>query len=178
MLDLLGKAGLAEELARRFAHELNGGQCQRVAIPRAMILHPKLLVCDEAVMALDASIQTQIISSSWALSRKRNVLALVFISHNLAVVRALCDRVLVLYLGRMMELAPAQLAAARPCPYTGALFAAIPIADPDLQPARLTRVISGEPPSAWTPPSSCVFHTRCPRDCAVPPANSSLGSDR
>ena len=167
VLDLLGKMGLAEELARRFAHELSGGQCQRVAIARAMILHPKLLVCDEAVSALDASIQTQILELLGALKETQR-LALLFISHNLAVVRELCDHVLVLYLGRMMELAPAQLLYARPLhPYTRALFAAIPIADPDLQPARLTHVVPGEPPSAWTPPSGCVFHTRCPHVIAL-----------
>ena len=159
---LLGELGLAQDLSRRYPHELSGGQCQRVAIARAMILNPKLLVCDEAVSALDASIQAQIIALLGTVKEMHGV-ALLFISHNLQVVRELCDRVLVLYLGRMMELAPAQLLYARPLhPYTRALFEAIPIPDPQIQPARLAHTVPGEPPSALTPPSGCVFHTRCP----------------
>jgi oligopeptide transport system ATP-binding protein len=162
VLDLLGKLGLAQNLARRYPHELSGGQCQRVAIARAMILHPKLLVCDEAVSALDVALQAQIIELLGTL-KDEQALSLLFISHNLAVVRELCERVLVLYLGRMMELAPAQLLYARPLhPYTRALFEAIPIADPDIQPARLAHTMPGEPPSALNPPRGCVFHTRCP----------------
>jgi ABC-type glutathione transport system ATPase component len=110
--ELLAELGLAQDLARRYPHELSGGQCQRVAIARAMILKPKLLVCDEAVSALDVSMQAQIIALLGTLKDEHGV-ALLFISHNLAVVRELCDRVLVLYLGRMMELAPAQLLYAR-----------------------------------------------------------------
>jgi oligopeptide transport system ATP-binding protein len=159
---LLERVGLARAIAGRYPHELSGGQCQRVAIARAMIVKPRLLVCDEAVSALDVSIQAQIIELLRTLKNDEG-LALVFISHNLAVVRALCDRVLVLYLGRMMELAPAHLLYGRPLhPYTRALFAAIPIADPDIQRARLSSTIRGEPPSALTPPPGCVFQTRCP----------------
>ena len=162
VLDLLARLGLAQQLARRYPHELSGGQCQRVAIARAMILEPKLLVCDEAVSALDVSMQAQIIELLSTLKDAHD-LALLFISHNLAVVRELCDRVLVLYLGRMMELAPAELLYAHPLhPYTRALFEAIPVPDPDVQPARLAYTIAGEPPSALTPPRGCVFHTRCP----------------
>jgi len=158
----LAQLGLGENFARRYPHELSGGQCQRVAIARAMILQPKLLVCDEAVSALDMSMQAQIIALLRAL-RQAHPLALLFISHNLAVVRELCDQVVVLYLGRMMELAPAALLYAHPLhPYTRALFAAIPIADPQLQPKRLQNIAPGEPPSALAPPSGCVFHTRCP----------------
>jgi len=160
--ELLARVGLARDIAGRYPHELSGGQCQRVAIARAMILKPRLLVCDEAVSALDVSIQAQIIALLRALKMDAG-LALVFISHNLAVVRALCDRVLVLYLGRMMELAPAQLLYTQPLhPYTRALFAAIPIANPAVQRARLSSTIRGEPPSALTPPPGCVFQTRCP----------------
>jgi oligopeptide/dipeptide ABC transporter ATP-binding protein len=160
--DTLAQLGLGEEFAQRYPHELSGGQCQRVAIARAMILEPKLLVCDEAVSALDMSMQAQIIALLRAL-RETRTLALLFISHNLAVVRELCDHVLVLYLGRMMELAPAALLYARPLhPYTRALFAAIPLADPEVQPKRLHHIAPGEPPSALTPPAGCVFHTRCP----------------
>src|SRR5476649_1168030 len=113
-----------------------------------MILQPKLLVCDEAVSALDAAIQAQIIELLRAV-KEDHAVALLFISHNLAVVRELCDRVLVLYLGRMMEAAPVALLYERPLhPYTRALFEAIPIADPDIQRARLAHVMPGEPPSA------------------------------
>ena len=167
VLDLVSELGLALELARRYPHELSGGQCQRVAIARAMILHPKLLVCDEAVSALDATTQAQIIELLGTVKDEHGV-ALLFISHNLQVVRELCDRVLVLYLGRMMELAPAQLLYAHPLhPYTRALFEAIPIPDPDIQPARLAHTVPGEPPSALTPPPGCVFHTRCPHVVAL-----------
>jgi oligopeptide transport system ATP-binding protein len=167
VLDLVSALGLALELARRYPHELSGGQCQRVAIARAMILHPKLLVCDEAVSALDATTQAQIIELLGTVKDEHGV-ALLFISHNLQVVRELCDRVLVLYLGRMMELAPAQLLYAHPLhPYTRALFEAIPIPDPDIQPARLAHTVPGEPPSALTPPPGCVFHTRCPHVVAL-----------
>ena len=167
VLDLVSELGLALELARRYPHELSGGQCQRVAIARAMILHPKLLVCDEAVSALDATTQAQIIELLGTVKDEHGV-ALLFISHNLAVVHELCDRVLVLYLGRMMELAPAQLLYAHPLhPYTRTLFEAIPIPDPDIQPARLAHTVPGEPPSALTPPPGCVFHTRCPHVVAL-----------
>ena len=163
----LAELGLAPELAQRYPHELSGGQCQRVAIARAMILHPKLLVCDEAVSALDASMQAQIIALLGTVKETHGV-ALLFISHNLAVVRELCERVLVLYLGSMMELAPAQLLYAHPLhPYTRALFEAIPVPDPDIQPARLAHTMPGEPPSALIPPSGCVFHTRCPHVVAL-----------
>jgi oligopeptide transport system ATP-binding protein len=160
--EILIQLGLPEDFAERYPHELSGGQCQRVAIGRAMILKPKLLVCDEAVSALDVTMQAQIVALLRALRQAQN-LALLFISHNLAVVRELCDRVLVLYLGRMMELAPSVLLYARPLhPYTRALFAAIPLADPELQPRRLEHIAPGEPPAALTPPSGCVFHPRCP----------------
>ena len=163
----LARVGLGQELASRYPHELSGGQCQRVAIARAMILAPRLLVCDEAVSALDVSIQVQIIDLLLALKAEQG-LALLFISHNLAVVRKLCDRVLVLYLGRMMELAPAAALYAAPLhPYTRGLIEAILIPDPQLQPARLAHVIPGEPPSALTPPQGCVFHTRCAHAIAI-----------
>jgi len=119
------------------------------------------------VSALDATTQAQIIELLGTVKDEHGV-ALLFISHNLAVVHELCDRVLVLYLGRMMELAPAQLLYAHPLhPYTRALFEAIPIPDPDIQPARLAHTIPGEPPSALTPPPGCVFQTRCPHVVAL-----------
>ena len=158
---MLERVGLAAALAGRFPHELSGGQSQRVAIARAMVLAPKLLICDEPLSALDAPTQQQLVALLAEL-RRASGLSLLLISHNLAVVRALCERVLVLYLGRSMELASAtQLFAAPRHPYTRELLAAIPVADPQVQAARLARVRAGEPPSALAPPSGCVYRTRC-----------------
>jgi peptide/nickel transport system ATP-binding protein len=163
----LARVGLPDPLAGRYPHELSGGQCQRVGIARAMILAPRLLVCDEPVSALDVPTQQQIIALLAEL-RRTDGLALLFISHNLALVRQLCERVLVLYLGRRMELAPtAQLFEAPRHPYSRELLAAIPVADPDVQPARLARVRAGEPPSPLAPPSGCVYRTRCALAAAV-----------
>jgi oligopeptide/dipeptide ABC transporter ATP-binding protein len=159
---MLNRVGLGPELLGRYPHELSGGQAQRVGIARAMILQPKLLVCDEAVSALDVSVQGQIIELLNEIKREYET-AILFISHNLAVVRQLCDRVLVLYLGRMMEQgATAALYATPAHPYTRGLLDAVPIPDPDLQPARLSRPLGGELPSPLHPPAGCVFHTRCP----------------
>jgi peptide/nickel transport system ATP-binding protein len=161
-LEMLRRVALAPDLLQRYPHELSGGQCQRVGIARAMILRPKLLICDEAVSALDVTTQAQIVALLEDLRREYGM-ALLFISHNLAVVQRLCHRVLVLYLGRMMELAPADRLHAAPAhPYTRSLLDAIPVADPDIQPARLARTLGGELPSPLTPPEGCVFHTRCP----------------
>jgi oligopeptide transport system ATP-binding protein len=158
----LARVGLTPELMNRYPHELSGGQCQRVGIARAIILQPRVLICDEPVSALDVTIQEQIVNLLAALKRDLG-LSILFISHNLAVVRRLCDRVLVLYLGRMMELAPAAAIYELPLhPYTRELLESAPVADPDVQPARLARVLSGEPPSPLSPPSGCVYRTRCP----------------
>jgi len=158
----LGRVGLAPALAQRYPHELSGGQAQRVSIARAMILKPRLLICDEPLSALDAPTQQQVVRLLAEL-RRESALTLMFVSHNLALVRRLCERVLVLYLGRMMELAPAAALYARPGhPYTRELLAAIPSPDPDVQPARLACVRGGEPPSPLAPPSGCVYRTRCP----------------
>jgi oligopeptide/dipeptide ABC transporter ATP-binding protein len=162
----LGRVGLAAALADRYPHELSGGQAQRVGIARAMILEPQLLVCDEPLSALDAPTQQQIVSLLGQL-RQGSGVALLFVSHNLALVRQLCERVLVLYLGRMMEHAPAaELYASPRHPYTRELLASIPSTDPEVQPARLALVRTGEPPSPLTPPSGCVYRTRCPH--AIP----------
>jgi oligopeptide transport system ATP-binding protein len=158
---VLQQVGLPAALAGRYPHELSGGQCQRVGIARAMVLAPRLLVCDEPVSALDAPTQQQIAALLAQLRRARG-LCLIFISHNLALVRELCERVLVLYLGRRMELAgAAQLFATPRHPYTRELLAAMPVADPQLQAARLARMRPGEPPSPLAPPSGCVYRTRC-----------------
>ena len=164
---MLRRVGLAPELASRYPHELSGGQCQRVGIARAMILKPRLLICDEPVSALDVPTQQQIVTLLGALKRESGM-CLLFVSHNLALVRQLCERVLVLYLGRMMELAPAHGLYSQPRhPYTRELLAAVPIADPDIQPARLARARAGEPPSPLSPPSGCVYRTRCPHAAPV-----------
>ncbi len=161
VLRMFHSVGLPGELAARYPHELSGGQCQRVGIARAMILEPKLLVCDEPVSALDVPTQEQIVSLLGQLTRETG-LCLIFISHNLALVRALCERVLVMYLGRMMELAPAEALYAHPRhPYTHELLRAMPSTDPHLQPQRLTGVRAGEPPSPLDPPSGCLYRTRC-----------------
>ena len=163
----LRRVGLAPELASRYPHELSGGQCQRVGIARAMILKPRLLICDEPVSALDIPTQQQIVTLLGALKRESGM-CLLFVSHNLALVRQLCERVLVLYLGRMMELAPSQDLYTRPLhPYTRELLTAVPIPDPDIQPARLVRARAGEPPSPLSPPSGCVYRTRCPHAAPV-----------
>jgi len=143
------------------------GQCQRVGIARAMVLGPRLLVCDEPVNALDAPTQQQIVTLLAEL-RQATGMSLLFISHNLALVRGLCERVLVMYLGRMMELAPTvRLFTAPRHPYSRELLAAIPVADPDVQPGRLARVRAGEPPSPLAPPSGCVYRTRCAHAAAL-----------
>jgi len=167
VLRALDLVRLDRGLANRYPHELSGGQCQRVGIARAMVTQPHLLICDEPVSALDATVQDQIVSLLAELKREAG-LAILFISHNLSVVRQLCDRILVLYLGRMMERAPAASVYARPLhPYTRELLDSAPIADPDVQPARLSRTLPGEPPSPLFPPSGCVYRTRCPHAVAL-----------
>jgi oligopeptide/dipeptide ABC transporter ATP-binding protein len=167
VLQALELVRLDPALATRYPHELSGGQCQRVGIARAMVMRPQMLICDEPVSALDVTVQEQIVSLLAELKRETG-LAILFISHNLAVVRQLCDRILVLYLGRMMELAPAVSIYDRPLhPYTRELLASAPIPDPDVQPARLARALLGEPPSPLSPPSGCVYRTRCPHALAV-----------
>ncbi len=160
--EMLKRVGLGNNLMSRYPHELSGGQAQRVGIARAMILRPRLLVCDEAVSALDVTVQSQIVLLLQELKRELQT-AILFISHNLAVVQQLCDRVLVLYLGRMMEQGTTDALYATPAhPYTRGLLDSVPIPDPDLQPARLASPIMGELPSPLAPPAGCVFNTRCP----------------
>lgn len=145
----------------RFAHEFSGGQCQRICIARALILDPELIVCDEPVSSLDVSIRAQIINLLEAM-KARYGLTLLFIAHDLAVVKAVSDRVAVMYLGKLCEIAPSeQLFRAPGHPYTALLLQAIPRPDPDAVAAQ--RPDAGEPPSPLAPPSGCRFRTRCPR---------------
>jgi oligopeptide/dipeptide ABC transporter ATP-binding protein len=160
---MLTSVGLGPEYASRRSRELSGGQCQRVAIARAMILEPRLLVCDEAVSALDVSIQAQLLDLFAAIKRDRGT-SILFVSHSLAVVRKLCERVLVMYLGRVVEEGPTEEMFLRPRhPYTRMLLESVPLLDPVRERARLAALeVQGETPSAVDRPSGCHFHTRCP----------------
>ncbi len=150
-----------EVVAGRLPHEFSGGQCQRICIARALILEPELVICDEPVSALDVSIRAQILNLLEEMKRRYG-LTLLFIAHDLAVVKAVSDRIAVMYLGKLCEVGPTEQLFARPVhPYTALLLEAIPVPDPTVRPA--TNVAVGEPPSPLDPPSGCRFRTRCPR---------------
>ena len=160
---MMAKVGLREQMINRYPHEFSGGQCQRIGIARALILEPKLIICDEPVSALDVSIQAQIINLLKDLQREMG-LALIFIAHDLAVVKHISDRILVMYLGREMELAEKHALYDAPShPYTRALLSAIPIPDPKLEKNKEIQILQGDLPSPMNPPSGCVFRTRCPQ---------------
>lgn len=160
--EVLAAVGLDPALVvGRLPHEFSGGQCQRICIARALVLNPEFIVCDEPVSALDVSIRAQILNLLEEM-KARFGLTLLFIAHDLAVVKAVSDRVAVMYLGRLCEVGPSAQLFARPAhPYTALLIEAIPVPDPDMRPAETVPV--GEPPSPISPPSGCRFRTRCPR---------------
>jgi oligopeptide transport system ATP-binding protein len=160
-LDMLDRVGLARRNANRFAHEFSGGQCQRIGIARALVARPQILLCDEPVSALDVSIQAQVINLLQALQAEMG-LTLIFVAHDLGVVRHISDEILVMYMGGMMEQAPAKDLVASPRhPYTAALLSAVPVADPRV--TTTPQLLTGELPSPMALPRGCLFQSRCPR---------------
>ena len=160
--ELLESVGMSADFINRYPHEFSGGQRQRIGIARALALDPDFIVCDEPIAALDVSIQAQVVNLLEDLQKKRN-LTYLFISHDLSMVRHIADRVAVMYLGKIVELAKVEDLFSRPVhPYTKALLSAVPVPDPELEAKRKRTILTGDVPSPINPPSGCIFSTRCP----------------
>ena len=182
VMQTLERVGLLASQLNRYPHEFSGGQCQRIGIARALVTDPQLLICDEPVSALDVSVQAQVVNLLQELQREMG-LSLLFIAHDLSVVQHVSTRIAVMYLGRLVEEAPARALIAHPKhPYTQALIAAAPIPSPSAERARQHAPLPGDLPSPFAPPSGCVFRTRCPQaapQCAeARPALVGFGDQR